>query len=62
MVVVLSRAGAPDRHPPKYEPPQTAAPAAYKEQPAGAELMQPAQPSDARAASGLVGRCSAMRG
>jgi len=32
---------------PKYEPPKTATPAAYKEQPPGAELMQPAQPSDA---------------
>jgi NodT family efflux transporter outer membrane factor (OMF) lipoprotein len=31
---------------PKYEPPKTAAPPAYKEQPPGAELMQPAQPSD----------------
>ena len=31
---------------PKYEPPKTATPAAYKEQPPGAELMQPAQPSD----------------
>ena len=31
-------------HPPKYEPPQTVTPAAYKEQ--GADLLQPAQPSD----------------
>jgi NodT family efflux transporter outer membrane factor (OMF) lipoprotein len=31
-------------HPPKYEPPKMATPAAYKEQ--GADLLQPAQPSD----------------
>jgi len=31
-------------HPPKYEPPKTITPAAYKEQ--GADLLQPAQPSD----------------
>jgi NodT family efflux transporter outer membrane factor (OMF) lipoprotein len=43
MIVALS-ACAPVG--PKYEPPKTATPAAYKEQPAGAELMQPAQPSD----------------
>ena len=40
---------------PKYEPPKTPAPAAYKEQPPGAELMQPAQPSDGGTASRLVG-------
>jgi NodT family efflux transporter outer membrane factor (OMF) lipoprotein len=31
-------------HPPKYEPPKTVTPAAYKEQ--DADLLQPAQPSD----------------
>jgi NodT family efflux transporter outer membrane factor (OMF) lipoprotein len=31
---------------PKYEPPKTVPPAAYKEQTPGAEMMQPAQPSD----------------
>ena len=31
-------------HPPKDEPPKTVTPAAYKEQ--GADLLQPAQPSD----------------
>ena len=31
---------------PKYDPPKVTTPAAYKEQPPGAELLQPAQPAD----------------
>lgn len=44
VILVLASGCAPVG--PKYEPPKTVTPAAFKEQPQGAELMQPAQPSD----------------